>query len=220
MACEWDRGGKKTWMPVHAFCSPQKGSRFTLAGLLARKGQHVCCRSLHLPQPRRLSGRSKRRVFTYSGGTAPDLHRTSLLGPSWAPGQGGRYHESSIANNQRYGAGGTHDESVGGHDEALIGKNACLSVTFTNYACCADSCIRPSTVELAVTVILALHTGAPGRGGAQSVQVKKRRPSFIPSDAIRGNPVATWHGLCTTTNGLHIEVVQLAAIDEYACITA
>ena len=31
------------------------------------------------------SGYSKRRAFTYSGGTAPDFHRTSLLCPSWAP---------------------------------------------------------------------------------------------------------------------------------------
>ena len=26
-----------------------------------------------------------RMYLAYSGGTAPDLHRTSLLGPLWAP---------------------------------------------------------------------------------------------------------------------------------------
>jgi hypothetical protein len=30
----------------------------------------------------------KSSVLTYSGGTAPDSHRTSLLCPSWAPKQG------------------------------------------------------------------------------------------------------------------------------------
>src|SRR6187551_841303 len=54
-------------------------------GLLARKGQRGLL-SLASPSPaERLSGLSKRRAFTYSGGTAPDSHRTSLLGPSWAP---------------------------------------------------------------------------------------------------------------------------------------
>jgi hypothetical protein len=33
-------------------------------------------------------------VLTYSGGTAPDSHRTSLLCPSWAPKQeAGLYHD-------------------------------------------------------------------------------------------------------------------------------
>src|SRR5205823_13540348 len=37
------------------------------------------------PGPRRAEWCSKRRARTHSGGTAPDLHRTSLLCPSWAP---------------------------------------------------------------------------------------------------------------------------------------
>src|SRR5437868_1138557 len=54
-------------------------------GLLARGvAAMVSCRPLHLP---RLDAEwsTKRRARTYSGGTAPDLHRTSLLCPSWAP---------------------------------------------------------------------------------------------------------------------------------------
>src|SRR6187200_2173029 len=54
-------------------------------GLLARKGQRGLLPVASPSPAARLSGLSKRRAFTHSGGTAPDSHRTSLLGPSWAP---------------------------------------------------------------------------------------------------------------------------------------
>ena len=71
-------------MPMHAFCSPQKGSRFTWVGLLAWRGQYLTVCRFTFPS-NTLSGVLKRRALTHSGGTAPDLHRTSLLCPSWAP---------------------------------------------------------------------------------------------------------------------------------------
>jgi hypothetical protein len=72
-------------MPVHAFCSPQKVSRFTLG---RSPGLEVadCVLPVASPSPAdTLSGCSKRRALTHSGGTAPDSHRSSLLCPSWAP---------------------------------------------------------------------------------------------------------------------------------------
>ena len=48
------------------------------------------------PSPaRRLSGCSKQRAFAHSGGTAPDFHRTSLLGPKWAPRASGTVSRSA-----------------------------------------------------------------------------------------------------------------------------
>lgn len=70
---------------MHAFCSPQKVSRFTLG---RSPGLDVadCLLPVASPSPAdTLSGCSKRRVLTDSGGTAPDSHRSSLLCPSWAP---------------------------------------------------------------------------------------------------------------------------------------
>ena len=45
------------------------------------------------------SGSSKRRAFTHSGGTAPDLHRTSLLCPRGHPRQGGILSHPRIGTN-------------------------------------------------------------------------------------------------------------------------
>src|SRR3954453_14579011 len=54
-------------------------------GLLARRCR--ACSAAALPSPAYRRGVDRSSVLTYSGGTAPDSHRTSLLCPSWAPKQ-------------------------------------------------------------------------------------------------------------------------------------
>ena len=72
-------------------------------GLLARKGESHFADSLAAsPSPADgPSGYSKRRAFTYSGGTAPDSHRTSLLCPSRAPKQDRGYTTTRSVGTNR-----------------------------------------------------------------------------------------------------------------------
>src|SRR5882672_1048151 len=109
-ACEWDRGRSETRIPMHAFCSPQKGSRFTWVGLLAWRGHvnwlspstgfrrqlafAVDCLSLHLPQ---------QHAEWLSGSDAPSLtvaepRRTCTGLPCYArrghPRRRSLYHDS------------------------------------------------------------------------------------------------------------------------------
>ena len=72
-------------MPVHAFCSPQKGSRFTLGRSPGLEGAVLYFLPAASPSPANALSGFRSRALTYSGGTAPDLHRTSLLCPPWAP---------------------------------------------------------------------------------------------------------------------------------------
>lgn len=72
-------------MPVHAFCSPQKGSRFTLGRSPGLEGAAWHAAGRFTFPSDNAEWHSKRRALTDSGGTAPDLHRTSLLCPPWAP---------------------------------------------------------------------------------------------------------------------------------------
>src|SRR5687767_11998259 len=58
-------------------------------GLLARRCRACSAAASPSPADGRVVVRSS--VLTHSGGTAPDLHRTSLLCPSRAPKQGLRY---------------------------------------------------------------------------------------------------------------------------------
>ena len=62
-------------------------------GLLARKEQALGLQVASPSPELRTEWHSKRRAFTHSGGTAPDLHRTSPLCPLWAPKARGSYHD-------------------------------------------------------------------------------------------------------------------------------
>jgi hypothetical protein len=82
-------------------------------GLLARRCRACSAAASPSPADGRVVVRSS--VLTHSGGTAPDLHRTSLLCPSRAPKQGLRYITiASQATNRRPPAivtsGGIRDE--------------------------------------------------------------------------------------------------------------
>jgi hypothetical protein len=72
---------------AHSLSSQKVDRKNPWVGLLARKVANALRihRLLHLPRPDRPSGYSKQRAFTYSGGTAPDFHRTSLLRPRGHP---------------------------------------------------------------------------------------------------------------------------------------
>src|SRR5205085_5712871 len=70
-------------------------------GLLARK-ERIGCRMRFAGRStfpdRKAEWLSKRHAFTHSGGTAPDLHRTSPLCPPGHPRQGGMLaHSSAVA---------------------------------------------------------------------------------------------------------------------------
>jgi hypothetical protein len=75
-------------------CSPQKSAGYSRVGLLAWRSQ-VICTPLYLPQP--LAKWYKAAILTYSGGTAPALHRTSLLCPDGHPRQISLYHNEIVA---------------------------------------------------------------------------------------------------------------------------
>src|SRR3569833_1388006 len=66
----------------HSFRSPQKaGRRFSQAGLLTWREDRVTAASASPSPSLRSSGLFEAVTLTYSGGTVPVLHRTSLLGP-------------------------------------------------------------------------------------------------------------------------------------------
>src|SRR5271155_5083446 len=67
-------------------CSPQKSAGYSRVGLLAWRLQLLPASPLYLPQPS-AEWYFKAAFLTYSGGTAPALHRTSLLCPDGHPRQ-------------------------------------------------------------------------------------------------------------------------------------
>ena len=64
--------------------SAESRPRVPWVGLLACGDSRVGCR-VASPSPASRRVVIEASALTYSGGTAPDLHRTSLLCPSWAP---------------------------------------------------------------------------------------------------------------------------------------
>src|SRR5258705_2981623 len=84
-------------MPAHAFCSPQKSCRCTMGRSPGFEGTACAVDRFTFPSDA-LSGclaaadlqvgLTEATVPRYSGGTAPDSHRTSPLCPSWAPKAG------------------------------------------------------------------------------------------------------------------------------------
>jgi hypothetical protein len=82
----------KQWTPVDNPCTPSVVAESRPQGCLGRspgsEGANISSadvrQPLHLPRP--LAEWSfEATCLPDSGGTAPDLHRTSLLCPSWAP---------------------------------------------------------------------------------------------------------------------------------------
>jgi hypothetical protein len=72
-------------MPEHAFCSPQKVSRFTLGRSPGFGGDNLTSVGRFTFPSATAEWSIEATALAYSGGTAPDLHRTSLLSPPWAP---------------------------------------------------------------------------------------------------------------------------------------
>ena len=87
-----ERRRRRRGVPVQLSVARRKSTAENpWVGLLARKVANRCRADSRAASPSPAfgpSGYSKRRAFTHSGGTAPDLHRTSLLRPSWAPKAG------------------------------------------------------------------------------------------------------------------------------------
>jgi hypothetical protein len=76
-------------------CSPQKSAGYSRVGLLAWRWQGKPARRFTFPS-HRPSGTFKAAILTYSGGTAPALHRTSLLCLDGHPRQISLYHNEIV----------------------------------------------------------------------------------------------------------------------------
>jgi len=76
-------------MPMHAFCSPQKGSRFTWVGLLAWRGQYLTVYRFTFPS-NTLSGcleaTSPHLQWRNRAGLAPDFPVMPVVGTRGADG--------------------------------------------------------------------------------------------------------------------------------------
>src|SRR5262245_32686024 len=98
-------------VPARSLCRRRKSAADASVGLLARRVQSVCSAAAS-PSPayRRVVVRSE--TLTHSGGTAPELHRASLLCPSRAPKRDLPYITSRTLNQIASTAGGTHQSSL------------------------------------------------------------------------------------------------------------
>ena len=105
------KDGRRPKVPVHTFCRRRKSTAEPLGRSPGSEGANRTRADSLAASPSPAdgpSGYSKRRAFTHSGGTAPDLHRTSPLCPRGHPRQAGMLA-------QRVGLRSDH-QSAGRHD--------------------------------------------------------------------------------------------------------